>query len=88
MARGPSKEQIYRAVYNGLNKLKRRLAKKGIESKYSNWELHISGSLCSKAGYKLLRASNGEAALMPGVQWAENGKWEFEWGVFNSIVRG
>lgn len=73
MARGPTKTEITKANYAGLRRLRAKLAKAGITATYNRKTkfLDIANSNVVVAGYRLLRASNGEAALYPKVRFAE-----------------
>jgi len=75
MATSPSQKQIRDVRRRGLQKLQSQLLKKGIKSRYEAGlpdqaaYLSIEGCNVYAAGYRLLRASNGECALFPFVQY-------------------
>ena len=95
MAASPSQKEISAARRRGLNKLKAKLAEKGIESyitrggKYRAATLYPTGTNVEFAGYRVLRASNGEVALLPSVTMkpGESGRCHVVegWDAFDSI---
>jgi hypothetical protein len=92
MAAGPSQKRIRDVRRRGLQKLQSQLLKKGIKSRYEAGlpdraaYLSIEGCNAYTAGYRLLRASNGECALYPYINVRESSRENYEgWDAFDKI---
>lgn len=70
MARGVSHEELYRWQYRRLKKVEGQLRAKGIQARYSKWEVHVplADGGEARVGHKLIGpASNGEVALVGNI---------------------